>query len=82
MNRFEQRVFVFPSRRLPETAERRGRPDRPPCCVAQAIGDDERVASVLGEQLVRLDVQRVGRHVPDNLIDADDTDEVVMSSSP
>ena len=32
---------------------------------------------MLGEQLVRLDVQRVRRHVPDDLIDADDTGEVV-----
>ena len=38
MNRFEQRVFVFPPRRLPETAERCRRPNRPPCFVAQAIG--------------------------------------------
>ncbi len=46
--------------------------DRLPVGVADAARDDQGVAGVLLEQLVRLDVQRVRRHVPDGLIDADD----------
>ena len=39
--------------------------------VAQAISDDERVAGVLGEQLVGFDVQRVRKGIPHDLVDAD-----------
>ena len=71
VNRLEERLLVFSSHGLPEPAKRLARLDRPPCCVPQAIGDDERVAGVLGEQLVRLDVQRVREGIPDDLVDAD-----------
>src|SRR5262249_44010259 len=39
--------------------------------VAHAVGDHEKIARVLVEQLVGLSVQRVGRGVPNHLIDAD-----------
>src|SRR5262249_17072731 len=47
--------------------------DRLPGRVPQPVGDDERIPRVLIEQGVRLDVQRVGEGVPDDLIDTDDS---------
>src|SRR4029434_10692320 len=40
--------------------------------VAQPPGHDQRVAGVLVQELVRLDVEGVGERVPHNLVDADD----------
>src|SRR2546426_482722 len=50
----------------------RGGPHPTSCRVPHAVGDDEEIARVLVEELVGLGVQRVGRRVPDDLVDADD----------
>src|SRR2546427_3562839 len=40
--------------------------------VEDAVGDDEEIAPVLVEELVGLGVQRVGRRIPHDLVDAHD----------
>src|SRR5437016_12145794 len=40
--------------------------------VEDAVGDDEEIARVLVEELVGLGVQRVGRRIPHDLVDAHD----------
>ena len=57
---------------MPEALEGLAGLDRQPVRVAHSAGDDQRVAGVLIEQFVRLDVQRVRGDIPDRLIDADD----------
>ena len=72
MDSLEQCMLVLPSQGLPELPEAVARLDGSALGISQLPGDDERVASVLGEQLVGLDVQRVREGVPHGLIDADD----------
>jgi hypothetical protein len=55
-----------------ETRELVAHLDRLPSGVMHTSRHDQRVARVLVEQFVRLDVQRVGGNIPDRLIDADD----------
>src|SRR5262245_20416664 len=54
-----------------ESLERRARLDRLSVRVPYAARDNERVARVLFEKFVRLDVQRIRGDIPDRLIDAD-----------
>ena len=64
------RVVEAPA--VAEFPEARRRLDAIAGRVANAIGDDERVAGVLVQHLVRPGVQRVGLRIPDDLVDADD----------
>src|SRR5262249_15770249 len=57
---------------VPEALESLARFHRLPVRVAQSLRDDQRVAGVLFEQFVGLDVQRVRGDVPSSLIYADD----------
>ena len=64
-------MLVFLSHGFAEAAKRLARLDWPACRVPYAIGDDQRVAGVLREQLVGLNVQRIREGIPHDLVDAD-----------
>ena len=56
---------------LVEALELGGRLDPTPELVVDRVGDDQGVFPVLVEDLVDLHVQRVGRGIPDDLVDPD-----------
>ena len=56
---------------LMEALELSGRLDPAPELVVDRVSDDQGVLPVLVEDLVDLDVQRVGRGIPDDLVDPD-----------
>ena len=66
---------------VPEVLELLARLDRLAVRVMHAAGDDQRVARVLLEQFVGLDVQGVRGDVPDHLIDADDLAAALLGRS-
>ncbi len=59
-------------RRLLNVSELLCRLDRSASAVVDAVGDDQGVAGVLGEQRIGFGVQRGRGHIPDDLVNADD----------